>query len=302
MLASLSNSTKKQYVSPIRIWWKFCNQNKLDIYSPTRETVIQFLAEQFQAGASYSTLNSSRCAISLISTEKIGEDKEISRLLKGAFKIRPAKTKYETTWDVNLVLSYLKNLGPNNNLNLKNLSEKKIMLLALSTAHRVQTFSKIEINNIRETGTGIEIKIPDLIKTSGPGRYQPLLILPRMENSLIVCPCTTVLEYLKITKNLRKNCKKLFIATNNPHKAVGSQTLSKWIKSVLSKSGIDTSIFTGHSVRHAASSAAKLRGIDIRTINRTASWTKESKMFANYYNKPIMNNIDDFANAVINNV
>ena len=51
---------------------------------------------------------------------------------------------------------------------------KLITMLALVTGHRMQTFSLIEIENVRTTDTAIEIKISDRIKTTAPGRNQLL--------------------------------------------------------------------------------------------------------------------------------
>ena len=39
----------------------------------------------------------------------------------------------------------------------------------------------------------------------------------------------------------------LFIAVRNPHRPVTSATIGHWLKKILQKSGIDTSIFTAHS-------------------------------------------------------
>ena len=37
---------------------------------------------------------------------------------------------------------------------------------------------------------------------------------------------------------------------------------------------VDTSVFTAHSTRHASTSAAKRRGVDLDLIRKTAGWTK----------------------------
>ncbi|CAB0029780.1 unnamed protein product [Trichogramma brassicae] len=61
---------------------------------------------------------------------------------------------------------------------------------------------------------------------------------------------------------------------SKPHRAIGAETVSRWIKEGLRESGIDTSNFTGHSTRHAVSSKALERGIDIDTIRPTAGWSE----------------------------
>ena len=72
----------------------------------------------------------------------------------------------------------------------------------------------------------------------------------------MLCVASVILKYIEMTKSFRNNLDRLFIALRKPHKAIGSRTVSSWIKEVLAKRGIDTSVFTSHSTRHAASSAA----------------------------------------------
>lgn len=79
----------------------------MDFYTPDRNNLLKFLTGIFNNGASYSTLNTYRSAISLISKDKIGEDLIVSRFLKGSSKLRPLKPKYSYTWDVSVVLKYL---------------------------------------------------------------------------------------------------------------------------------------------------------------------------------------------------
>lgn len=66
------------------------------------------------------------------------------------------------------------------------------------------------------------------------------------------------------------------------------------------KSGIDTKIFTAHSTRHAATSAAASRGVDLKTIKSTANWSEKSEVFQRFYNRQIVNKKDySFARSVI---
>ena len=298
--ASITKSTTKQYESALSPWFKYCNLNKLNCYKPTRSSILSFLTQKFNEGSSYGTLNSARSAISLISGEKIGEDDTICRFLKGVSKLRPPRPKYEYTWDVNIVLKYLEKLYPLDDLTLKDLTFKTVMLLVLSTAHRAQTIANIKVENIKGTDAGLLIHITDQIKTSAPGRYQPLLSLPFFEENPKLCVASSVLKYIERTKDLRASFDKLFIAFRKPHNDVCAQSISRWIKSILGESGIDTSIFTAHSTRHASTSRAFTSGVDIDTIRRTAGWSKESQTFARFYNREIVTSDNNkFALAIL---
>lgn len=120
----------------------------------------------------------------------------------------------------------MENLYPLSQFKLKEATEKVVTLLALITAHRLQTLALICIDNIVISESGLTIKIPDLIKTSKPGAFQPELILPFFKEKPSLCVASSILEYLKITKNIRteKN-KKLLISTVKPHKDATAQTI-----------------------------------------------------------------------------
>lgn len=66
MLASLSDSTIKQYSVTFKLWWVFCKQNNIDLFGTSISAIISFLTEQFDKGSSYSTLNTHRSALSLL--------------------------------------------------------------------------------------------------------------------------------------------------------------------------------------------------------------------------------------------
>ena len=71
MTASIGKSTISQYNSVLRLWFDFCEIENVNAYSPEISNVLSFLNQKYKEGASYSTLNSARNAISLISKIKI---------------------------------------------------------------------------------------------------------------------------------------------------------------------------------------------------------------------------------------
>lgn len=121
----------------------------------------------------------------------------------------------------------------------------------------------------------LEIKIPDRVKTSGPKKNHPVLRLPFFMQDKAICAATILTLYLEKNKDIRGLIKKLFISFKKPHKAVGAQTISKWIKKIMYRSGIDINVFSAYSTRHASMSAAKRHGVNIDQIRKTAGWTKD---------------------------
>lgn len=167
MIASLSDNSIKQYDVCLKKWYNFCSNNNLDLFDTTISHVIDFLMQVFDNGAKYSTLNTYRSALSLILDKKIGDDDTIKRFFKGIFRLRPSLPKYNITWDTNIVLNFLSTWYPNEDLSLEKISKKLLTLLALVTAHRIQTFSKILISNIEIFNDKVIIKSQILLKLRG---------------------------------------------------------------------------------------------------------------------------------------
>lgn len=298
MLASLAENTIKQYDVTLKLWWSFCKNNNVEMFSTFIPPIISFLTEQFYKGASYGSLNSHRSALSLLLGNNIGSDDSIKRLLKGAFKVRPSVPKYTSTWDPQIVLNTVSEWFPNREQSIEKITKKLAILLALCTAHRVQTLSLIKTSNISIGNNGAEIVITDIIKTSAPGRNLPVLILPYFKNQISICPTTTLEDYLFVTNSYRsESMSKLFLTFRRPYKCASSQSISRWIKDVLAVSGVDVAVFSAHSTRHAATSTANLAGVSIDNIRKRAGWTNTSQTFAKFYNRPIAVE-DNFARSV----
>ncbi|XP_029680618.1 uncharacterized protein LOC115246130 [Formica exsecta] len=227
MINSITVSTLKQYQAHLKLWWDFASVNSINMFQADTPAIISFLTKRFKEGASYGTLNSTRSAISLISLRDISSDVLISRFFKGIFKQKPTKPKYSSIWDTAPVLNYLENINPLNQFKAKEVAEKTATLLALATAHRLQTLALIKTDNILISSTGITIKIPDLIKTSKLSNFQPELILPFFREKPSLCAASVVIEYLDYTKDLRSNNnKRLLISTVKPHGDATAQTIA----------------------------------------------------------------------------
>lgn len=277
LLASLSDSTIKQYSYSLRSWWKYCHHNRLSLYSPSVAQVLQFFAQELPNISSYSSLNTLRSAISLISQNEIGNHPTVKRFCKGVSVLKPPRPRYDFVWDPAPVIARLSSIYPYEGVSLKLLSEKLILLLALATGHRAQTFSLFRISQISlQDKLIIRVLRLDRIKTSAPGRSQPFFLFSRFVNQENLCIVRLMEHYIECTKVLRpSSCDFLFISFSKPYKAVSSQTICRWIRLGLENCGIDTSIFSGHSTRHASTSQAASRGVPLDFIKRAAGWTGE---------------------------
>ena len=148
--ASWSSGTDKQYNSAWKKWCGWCEQRKIDLLQISVDEVVNFLSQSFAEGKSYSTVNTYRSALSStlypVNNVAVGSHPLVVRLLKGIYHLRTPLPRYSSTWDVAKVTSYLRTLFPLEQLNLKTLTMKTVMLCALSSAQREQTLCALDLN------------------------------------------------------------------------------------------------------------------------------------------------------------
>lgn len=297
--ASKSDGTWQQYEVAFRKWNAFCQEKLWSMWEPNIEHVLYYLTHLYEAGLSYSTINSNRSALSHLFGEvqgtSVGEHKLIVNFMKGVSKLRPAAPRYSVTWNPDLVLSYIQTWDTKN-CDLKKLSLKLVSLLALSTGQRVQSLASIKVSDIVWT-TPIQIKLSKVLKTTSITKSNPVLVLPYF-TQFELCPARTLLQYRDSTHAIRNDSDLLFLSIAKPHKPVGSQTLSKWLVNVLKLAGVDTGIFHAHSFRHASTSKASNQGVNIDTILKRVGWSMESQTFAKYYKRPY-EEVNNFAEKVL---
>ena len=140
---------------------------------------------------------------------------------------------------------------------MENLSKKVVTLLALLSGQRLQSISLIRLENIIEYSDGIRIKITDRTKTNKKNNPEPLLDFPFFFDYPEICIASAVLCYIERTinfQNVSNNNDFIFLTYKKPIHIASKQTLSRWVKNMLHDNGVDTTIFSSHSTRHASTS------------------------------------------------
>ena len=291
--ASISAGTNSQYKTTFNRWIAYCSSKNIDPFKATIAEGLEFLTHLFEKfNLYYSAMNSARSALSMIFPKSdgvtFGNAPIVSRYMKGVFKLRPSLPKYTTVYDADQVLQYL-DLIQNESASLERLGKKTLMLMLFMTSQRNQTMESIDLRTIHECKPLkiIDIFIPEILKTTNPGRHLEPIRLNSYPRNINLCPVRTLNKYIEITKDIRSENDNLFISYKAPHRQVVSTTLSKWAKSILSEAGIDISCFTAHSTRAASSSKKLAMNVSLADIRKAAGWT-ESSTFAKYYKKPIV--------------
>lgn len=302
IMSSWRTSTQKQYAPYLRKWQQHCRARQIDRLSCTVENGINFLTELFQGGIGYSAINTARSALSSAiifpSGQQFGSHFPlVVRFMKGVFEQRPSLPRYTNTWDIEVVLRYLSTLGKPQDISLKILTHKLAMLIAILSGQRRQTLHAFEIDSMQLTSDSCTFINTSLLKTSRPGKHLAPIKFVKYAPDVNLCVVSHVAEYLKRTEPLRAQQSNLFISYQRPYKTVSADTISRWLKNILSEAGIDISKFGAHSTRSAPTSAAKSVNVPIDVIMNTAGWSQESS-FAKFYHMPVENQ-GNFGNTLL---
>ena len=168
---------------------------------------------------------------------------------------------------------------------LSQLSQKLCMLFLILTAQRCQTLHVTKISDIIFGQKSCTIRQNQLLKQSKPGHHLEDICVDSYDKNQNICLVHTLKEYIQRTETLRNGENCLLISTQKPHKPVSKQTVSRWVKGLMSKAGISSHYGT-HSTRAASTSAAKFRGLPLSAIIKTAGW-KNARTFGKFYDKNV---------------
>ena len=121
-LSSWRSSTEKHYQSAWTSFDSWCFEKSEDLISCPVNIVLEFLTDLFNKGLQYRTINTYCSAISKthlpVDDSLIGSHPLVSRFIAGVFQSRPPCPRYLATWDVSVVLFYLRTLSLKGDLSL----------------------------------------------------------------------------------------------------------------------------------------------------------------------------------------
>ena len=257
-------------------------------------SIMEFLADQFDTGLQYRTINTLRLAISTthpdIEGSSVGSHSLVSQLLRGMFNSRPPLPRYSCSLDVRTVMEFL-TTHKSSTLSTLKLAKKAASLLALINADRCSDLAALDRDHVRWSPDGIEFTDTHLTKTRS-ARY------PRSPRKVCyagfpdnneVCHVTVLRLYIQATTrqvSILGGPKPLFITSRKPIRRAKPGTIGHWIKDTLRLAGINTEVFSAHSTRGASTSWAATRGVLIGDILRATNWSSRSA-FEQFYYRPI---------------
>ena len=112
--------------------------------------------------------------------------------MKGIFQLRMPTPKYLVTWNLSVVLGYLKTLSPRNSLSLKQSTLKLAMLMALISFNRCDSLHKLDLRFHYFKHDGVNFIIPTHTKTSSATKFKEIFF-PAFPQDRRLC----IINYLK---------------------------------------------------------------------------------------------------------
>ena len=149
MLKAWRQGTEKQYDTYLKEWVLYCNSTGCDLLSAPLYVGVNYLAD-LAGRVGYSAVNTARSALSSVITlrdgSSFGKHPMVKRLLKGVFEDKPSLPRYGKTWDLNVLLCFLRTLPEYDKISLKELTYKLVVLIAILSGQRCQTIHALSMH------------------------------------------------------------------------------------------------------------------------------------------------------------
>lgn len=288
IIDSWAPATRKQYDCALRKWVKYAREQAISASDPSAIDITNFLSQSAKSGLSYNSLSISRAALGAylpVINQNAGamlDSPLILRFMKGVFKHKPPTPKYASIWDIDIVLNMLDAWGKAEDLQIKQLTLRLTMLLALASPKRCSELSHLTMENCQHTDSSYRFIIPKT-KNRGFGKAHEASYESFTENENI-CPVSNLKVYLERTNKLRAS-QRVLLSFKKPYKPVTSTTVARWLKETIKMAGIEG--FSAHSTRAASTSAAAYKGLSAAIIMQAANWRPSGSTFQKFYWKDI---------------
>jgi hypothetical protein len=208
----------------------------------------------------------------------------MTRLMRTAALTYPTKPRYEDTFDLQKVFNSINTWSKS--LPLDRLTRKTAFLLSARAIMRSSDLARIATSSIIFGVSSVTFFViqPKEATLTDPHRKIEL----HCTKPSSTCAVCTLRHYIQRTSSQRQQLgqdfDRLFLSLSRTTKVVQSQTISNWLTTVLSETGVDTSTFKAHSIRSAAATFQLKTGKSVDQVMATAHW-KSRSVFTKFYDR-----------------
>ena len=185
----------------------------------------------FKTGVGYSFICSTRSVLNniiyLTGDKDISKHLLIQRFMRGVFSLRPPKVKCTFTWNINVLLTHLKKLGPNTSLPFHTLSKKLATLLMLISGTRVNTIFSMALSSLRKNNDTFVFLPEKLLKHFRPSHMGNPIQIKKFSEDMELCPYNLLTVYIQDRVKFINEVNQLFITTKKHYKPFSRNTISR---------------------------------------------------------------------------
>ncbi|CAG8582884.1 7892_t:CDS:10 [Gigaspora margarita] len=243
------------------------------VFGGPLENVIKFLSDMNNQQRAFNTLASYRTAISKVHKHidgyPVGRHPEVAKFMIAIQKTNPPSPSLDEAIDILPSLDFIISLGSNDSMSMLDLSRKAAFLTALETL--------FEIINPKEVNISI---------AHGNNKHRTKKVFINFYEDQCLCPATMVLKLLERTqewKNTTELQDHLFLTTAIPHHLASVDTISRWIKNILTKAD---STARAKDIRALSALLAQDAGADINTLLALENWSNHT-VYQRFYQRGI---------------
>ena len=216
----------------------------------------------------------------------------IAKYVKSIFNQNPPIPKRPCliTWNVDIALNFLQQWDDNQQLQLNDLGDKISLLILLATMCRISDVAQLDMATSTTTDSGLEFCLQNPTKCftennmAFGGTNLQTLVLRKFEEPKL-CAVSAINTYIARTSCFRGQTSKLFVIVHDRSRGATIQTISRWTKKILCRTGLDK--FMIYSGRAASASCALLLFMPIDSILRHTGWHSKSTFLHRYLKTPM---------------
>ena len=132
------------------MWTNRCKNKQVDAFLCDVINILDYLAFLFETDYKYRTTECHRSAISTfhdqVDGKPAGQQSKVCTIVSGIFNNKPPHLRYMFVWSVESAIKYIKTNWTNNeNLSGKNLTQKFVILMALTSASRASSMLCLDV-------------------------------------------------------------------------------------------------------------------------------------------------------------
>ena len=296
--SSKANNTLRAYKSDFKDFSLFCIKHNPQSMPSNPNTVSVYLTSLSKLDIKMSTLRRRLVSIGVIHKLKgyyldtkhpiIVENLLGIKRTKGSIQIgkKPILIKH--------LNKIIESINKENSPKIKKLRDKSLILIGFSGGFRRSEIISIDYEDLEFVEEGLKI----MVKRSKTDQYGEghLKGIPYFTNEML-CPVRTLKDWIDISKiNSGPIFRKFNKGFNLSNLRLTDQTIALLIKDYLSKAGLDSKSYSGHSLRSGFASVTAEAGADERSImamtgHKTTQMVRRYIREANIFKNNALNKI-----------